>query len=77
MAFDSIRSRIGLGARLGVRAQHDLVLAQLDLGYAALEVIARGDLTPRLVERVDELLLVELADDVEGNVTWPSVSPPV
>src|SRR5690606_13196891 len=35
---------------------------------AALEVVARRDLTSRLIERVDELLLVEVAHDVERAV---------
>jgi len=47
------------------RAQHDLVLAQLELCLGVLEVVARLDLTTRLVESVHQLLLIEIADHVE------------
>src|SRR5574341_466782 len=44
---------------------HDVGLVEDDLVLRALEVVARLDLAPRLVERVGDLLHVDLARDVE------------
>src|SRR5687767_4494748 len=45
--------------------QRDVGLLELHLVLGALEIVARLDLPPRLVERVGDLLHVDLADDIE------------
>ena len=55
-------------ASLSVR-ELDRLLAELDRGPGVLEVEAGADLALRLVDRVADLLHVELGDDVErGHV---------
>ena len=56
----------GLGALLGVRLDEDRLAAPLDRRPGALEVVALLDLFAGLVEGVVRLLVVDLADDVEG-----------
>ena len=51
------------GVALGVEL--DRLLAEVDRGTGVLEIEARTDLTPRLVDRVADLLHVELGDHVE------------
>ncbi len=53
------------GPALVVGQEGDLLLAQLELGGHALEVVARADLPAHLVQGVDQLLVVEIADHVE------------
>src|SRR6476469_5417190 len=53
---------------LGVRLHLDDVTGEVDRSADVLEVVARRDLLARAVDRVRDLLLVELADDVEGGV---------
>ena len=53
------------GAMLVVRDQDELVLGLGQVDGHALEVEPGADLAPDLVERVAQLLLVEVADDVE------------
>src|SRR6476469_56107 len=53
---------------LGVRLHLDDVAGEVDGRPDVLEVVARRDLLARAVDRVRDLLLVELADDVEGGV---------
>src|SRR3954451_6951491 len=53
----------------------DLFLAQLDFRLGALEVVAGLDLASRLVERVHQLLLIEVADDIERDLTGHYASP--
>ncbi len=48
-----------------IGGQGDAILAELERHLAALEVITRRDLAPRLVECIDQLLLVEVAHQVE------------
>ena len=65
MAFDSMRS-LTADARYSssvIRISSSFDLRQVD-GHA-LEVEPGADLAPDLVERVAQLLLVEVADDVE------------
>ena len=57
------------GPVLVVGDEGELVLGLLELDRHALEVEALADLAADLVERVAQLLLVEVADDVEGNVS--------
>src|SRR6185437_492110 len=49
--------------------EDDLTLALRQVDRDALEVEPLAGLTPNLVESVAQLLLVEVADDVEGNVS--------
>src|SRR4029079_5572060 len=53
---------------LGVGGDLDRIAGPLDLGAGALEVVALGDLTGRLAQRVVHLLAVDLAHDVERRV---------
>ena len=55
-----------LGALFGARLDEDGIAAPLDRGAGALEVVALLDLFAGLVEGVLGLLVVDLADDVEG-----------
>src|SRR5205814_1239600 len=68
-----------LGPILGLRLDRHRVLAGMrDLRPGAPEVEPRGDLLRRLIERVVELLVVDLADDVERgicHVTSPVCEP--
>ena len=50
---------------LVVGHEDDLVLGLGQVDRHALEVVALSDLAPDLVERVAQLLFVEVADDVE------------
>ena len=59
----------GLRALLGVRLDEDRLAAPLDRGAGALEVVALLDLLAGLVEGVVRLLVVDLADDVEGRIS--------
>ena len=54
-------------ARLALGVELDLLVFQLDRAAGVLEVVARGDLARRLVDRVADLLHVELGHDVEGG----------
>ena len=66
----------GLGALLGVGLDEDRVLAgERDRGADALEVVARRHLLGRGVEGVRDLLLVDLADDVERRVGHVLLTP--
>src|SRR5262249_57164989 len=58
---------VGDGLQLHVvgGGDHDVGLLERDLILAALEVVARLDLSPDLIERVGDLLHIDLADDVE------------
>src|SRR6478735_9129976 len=53
---------------LGVRLHLDDLAGEVDGGSDVLEVVARRDLLAGAVDRVGDLLLVELADDVERRV---------
>ena len=57
------------GAIVVVGREGDRVLAQLEGDLAALEIVARRDLAARLVQRVDQLLLVEVAHHVERRIS--------
>src|SRR5947207_291020 len=57
----------GLGTELDVGGQGNLGLAELKGAAAPLEVIARRDLAPHLVERIHQLLLVEVAHHVKAR----------
>ena len=58
-------SRTALAALLGVGLDLDDLAGELDGGADVLEVVARRDLLGGAVDGVGDLLLVELADDVE------------
>src|SRR5690606_30002803 len=59
----------GLDALLGVRRHdHEVLAAPGDRGVDAPEVVALRDLLGRLVQRVVDLLPVDLADDVERGL---------
>src|SRR5688500_15724214 len=55
----------GAGTVLVVGGQDDRVLVELERDLAALEIVPGRDLATGLVERVDQLLLVEVAHHVE------------
>src|SRR6476646_828890 len=57
-----------LAALLGAGLHLDDLAGELDGGADVLEVVAGRDLLAGAVDRVRDLLLVELADDVEGGV---------
>ena len=65
IAFDSMRSLTARGPVLVVGDEDELLLGLRQVDRHALEVVALADLAPDLVERVAQLLLVEVADDVE------------
>ena len=75
LADDEVRD--GRRAHLRVGDDDELLLGQVDLDLGALEVEAGGDLATHLVDGVDQLLAVELADDVERDVTGHPVPPRV
>ena len=52
-------------AHLRVRDHHDLLVGQVDAHLGTLEVVAGGHLAADLVDGVDQLLAVELADHIE------------
>src|SRR6185503_15356828 len=54
---------------LVVRQEHELLLGLAELDGHALEIEPLADLAPDLVEGVAQLLLVEVADDVERNLS--------
>src|SRR3546814_12620701 len=54
-------------AVLAGRLQLDLRLGEIELGVGALEAVAGGDLTGGLVDRVADLLLVDIGDDVKDR----------
>ena len=56
----------GLRAFLGARLDQDGLAAPLDRRAGALEVVALLDLFAGLLKRIVGLLVVDLADDVEG-----------
>ncbi|QCU77413.1 hypothetical protein E7744_03660 [Citricoccus sp. SGAir0253] len=58
-----------LHALLGGGLHQDPLAAEVDLGAHALEVVALRDLLLGLVQRVADLLLVDLADHVERRIT--------
>ena len=60
-----MRSLTALARDLVVGDQDELVLGLGQVDGHALEVVALPDLATHLVERVAQLLLVEVADDVE------------
>src|SRR5262249_6248709 len=51
-----------------VSHQRQLGLALREVDRHALEVVALLDLAPNLIERIAQLLLVEVAHDVEGTL---------
>src|SRR5438105_3298832 len=65
LGLDEVTDR--LGAELVVRGERDLALSELQAGATALEVVPRRDLAADLVERVHQLLLVEVAHHVEAR----------
>ena len=65
IAFDSMRSLTAAARCSSSVSRIELVLRLGQLDGHALEVEPRADLAPDLVERVAQLLLVEVADDVE------------
>ena len=67
-AFDSIRSRTDLRPELVVGQQGQRIPGLGQLDGCALEVEALSHLPPDLVERVAQLLLVEVAHHVERDV---------
>src|SRR6185369_2878463 len=67
----------GARAELVVGDEDDLVLALLQVDGGAAEVVALDRLAPDLVERVAQLLGVELADDVERGLATHDLSPPL
>src|ERR1035437_7400967 len=67
LGLDQLADR--LRTELGVGQAREGVLLLGDLRGRALEVEARGDLAPDLVQRVSQLLGVELGDHVEGELT--------
>ena len=64
-ALVSNRSLADSGAVLVVGGEGDRLLAEVESDLGALEVVARRDLASRLVERIHQLLLVEVAHHVE------------
>ena len=56
------------GAEVVVGMKRDLVLAELQRHLRALEVVARRDLAAHLVQRVDQLLLIEVAHHVKRRI---------
>ena len=66
LALQDVDDRLELG--VGTGEQGDRLVLERDLDVDALEVIPGRDLATRLVDRVDQLLAVELADDVEAVV---------
>src|SRR5690348_16003110 len=65
LGFDQVPHR--LGPELVVCGEGDLALAQLQGASTALEVEPGRDLAPNLVEGVYQLLLVEVAHNVEAR----------
>src|SRR6185503_21196796 len=75
LGFDEVLD--GRGAVLVVGDQGELALALREVDGHALEVEALLDLAADLVERVAQLLFVEVADDVERHVSCHGRSHPV
>ena len=65
IALDSMRSLTAAARCSSSVSEDELVLALRQVDGDALEVEARADLATDLVERVAQLLLVEVADDIE------------
>src|SRR5450759_1785018 len=63
--LDQLANRLRPELRVGHDGERVLLLG--DLRGRALEVEARGDLAPDLVQRVAELLGIELGDHIEGE----------
>ena len=59
---------IDLSCGVGAGQQRDRLVLERDLDADPLEVVPGGDLAPGLVDRVHQLLSVEVADDVEAVV---------
>src|SRR5574338_815679 len=66
LGLDQVLDRAG--PILVVGLQRDVALAELQRDLGTLEVVAGRNLAPDLVKRVHQLLLVEVADDVERSV---------
>ena len=66
-SFSSSTWRSALSRSSVLRAQGDLVVAELDRGAGVLEVEPVGDLAAGLVDGVADLLQVDLGHDVEGR----------
>ena len=67
IAFDSRRSLTAAARYSSFVTRTELVLALLEIDRRGPEVEPLCDFPPNLVERVAQLLDVEVADDVEGN----------
>ena len=77
IAFDSMRSLTAAARYSSSVTQDELVLGLGQVDGHALEVEAGADLATDLVERVAQLLLVEVADDVERLVSGHRSSSPL
>src|ERR1019366_6983806 len=72
LALEDVEDGFELHVALGEEDQ--LLLLQGDLHRDALEVVPGLDLPACLVDSVDHLLVVEVADDVERGLPYPSPS---
>ena len=73
IAFDSMRSLTAAARYSSSVTRTSSSLACVEVDRHALEVVALPDLAPDLVERVAQLLFVEVADDVERDVSCHAI----
>ena len=69
IALDSMRSLMAAARCSSSVTRTSSSLACVEVDRHALEVVALADLAPDLVERVAQLLLIEVADDVERDIS--------